>query len=123
MCGGRCGGGWLTLGDVDGEGALGDLLARKQHVDGVRPLHHGTVGAAEDGVAPVLQDELHRVLVALRVHDDHADVAVAGACEGTRNFFCPPRPFLRAVLFISESGGAAARNEIMQSEHQETEYI
>lgn len=78
--------GWLTLGNVDGEGALGDLLACKQHMDGMRPLHHRTVGAAEDGVATVLQDELHRVLVALRVDDDHADVTVAGACEVTRTF-------------------------------------
>lgn len=84
VCGGGTGNEWLTLGDVDGEGALGDLLACKQHMDHVRPLHHGTVGAAEDSVATVLQDELHRVLVALRVDDDHADVAVPGACQGTR---------------------------------------
>lgn len=69
---------WLTLGDVDSERALGDLLASKQDVDGVRSLHHGTIRATENGVALVLQDELHCVLLALRIDDDHADVTIAG---------------------------------------------
>lgn len=69
---------WLTLGDVDSERALGDLLAGKQDVNGVRSLHHGAIRATENGIALVLQDELHRVLLALRVDDDHADVTVAG---------------------------------------------
>lgn len=68
----------LTLGDVDSERALGDLLAGKQDVDGVRSLHHRPIRATENGVALVLQDELHRVFLALRIDDDHADVTVAG---------------------------------------------
>lgn len=67
---------WLTLRDVDNKRALGDLLACKQYVDGVRALQYGTIGASENTVALVLQDELHRVLFALRVDDDHADVAI-----------------------------------------------
>lgn len=71
---------WLTLCDVDNEWALGDLLARKQYVDGVRPFQHRTVRAAEHTVALILQDELHCVLFALRIDDDHADVTITGTC-------------------------------------------
>ena len=44
----------------------------------MRALHHRPVGAAEDAVALVLQDELHRVFLALGVDEDYAHVPVAG---------------------------------------------
>lgn len=68
---------WLTFCDVDSVGALGDLLASKQHTDGVGPLHHGPVGTTENTVPFVLQDELYCVLFTLRVDDDHADITIA----------------------------------------------
>ncbi len=67
---------WLTFCDVDSERALGDLLACKQHVNSVRPFQHGTIGATENTVALILQDELHCVLFALRINDDHTDIAI-----------------------------------------------
>lgn len=69
---------WLTLCDVDNEWALGDLLACKQNVDGVRPFQHRTIRATENAVALILQDELHGVLFALRINDDHTDVTITG---------------------------------------------
>lgn len=69
---------WLTLCDVDNEWALGDLLVRKQNVDGVRPFQHRTIRATENAVALILQDELHGVLFALRINDDHTDVTITG---------------------------------------------
>ena len=77
--------GRLTFCDVHSERALGDLLAGEEHVDDVRALQHGPVGATEDAVALVLQDELHRVFLALGVDDDHAHVPVAGAWGRRRN--------------------------------------
>lgn len=67
---------WLTLCNVDSERAPGYLLACKQHVDGVRPFQHRTIGATENTVALILQDELHGVLFALRINDYHTDVAI-----------------------------------------------
>lgn len=67
---------WLTLCDVDSVWALGDLLPSKQYVDGVRPFQHRTIRATENTVTFILQDELHCVLFALRINDDHADVAI-----------------------------------------------
>lgn len=67
---------WLTLCNVDCERTLGDLLASKQHMDGVRPLQHRTIGATENTVTLILQDELHCVLFALRIDDDHTDVTI-----------------------------------------------
>ena len=67
---------WLTLCDVDSERALGDLLACKQYVDGVRPFKHGTIGATENTFALILQDELHGVLFALRIDDYHTYIAI-----------------------------------------------
>lgn len=69
---------WLTLCDVDSEWALGDLLACKQHVDSVRALQHGTIGATENTVTLILQDKLDCVLLPLRIDDDHADIAMTG---------------------------------------------
>lgn len=67
----------LTLSDGDSVGALGDFLLRKQDVDGVGAFQHRTVSAAEHAVALILKDELHRVLFALRIDDDHADVSIS----------------------------------------------
>lgn len=69
---------WLTLCDVDSERALGDLLACEQYVDGVRSFQHGTIGATENTVALIFQDELHCVLFALRIDDYHTDIAITG---------------------------------------------
>lgn len=70
---------WLTFCNVDVKRALGDLLARKQDMDLVRSLQHGTISATENTVALVFQNELHCVLFAFRVNDDHADVTVTCA--------------------------------------------
>lgn len=70
--------GWLTLSDVDSVRALGDFLLCKDDVDGVGAFKHRTISAAEHAVALILQDELHRVLFALRIDDDHADVSISG---------------------------------------------
>lgn len=67
---------WLTLCDVDNERTLGDLLACKQYMDGVRPFQHRTIRATENAVTLILQDELHCVLFALRINDDHTDITV-----------------------------------------------
>lgn len=69
----------LTLCNVDIEGALGDLLACKQHVDAVRPLHYGAIGATEYAVALIFQNQLHCVFFALGINDDHTDVASTSA--------------------------------------------
>lgn len=71
--------GWLTLRDVDIERAFGDLLASKQHVDGVRALQHRAIGTTENTVALIFQDEFHSVLFTLRINDDHADVTSTSA--------------------------------------------
>lgn len=71
----------FTFGDVDGEGALGDLLPGEGDVDGVGSLHHGSVGAAESAVALVFQNNLHRVPLTLRVYDDNAHVPCPGTWE------------------------------------------
>ena len=75
----------LTLQDVDSVRALGDLLACKEYVDGVRALQHGTVGATENAVALILQDELDGVLFALRIDNDHADIAIASTWGRRQN--------------------------------------
>lgn len=69
----------LTLCNVDNVRTLGDFLAGKQNVDGVRPFLDRAICATENTVALILQDELHCVLLALRINDDHTDVTISSA--------------------------------------------
>lgn len=93
---------WLTLCDVDSKRALGDLLACEEHMNLVRALQNRTIGATENTVPFVFQDELHRVLFALRIDDDHTDIAITSTyvCQKTIDYW-------RTVVFymISVSSG------------------
>lgn len=93
---------WLTLCDVDSKRALGDLLACEEHMNLVRALQNRTIGATENTVPFVFQDELHRVLFALRIDDDHTDIAITSTyvCQKTNDYW-------RTVVFytISVSSG------------------
>lgn len=64
-----------TLWDVDSEGASGNLLPSKGHVDGVRSLQDGNIGAPENTVAFVLQDNLHCIPPTVRIHNDDAYIS------------------------------------------------
>lgn len=64
-----------TLWDVDSEGASGNLLPCKGHVDGVRSLQDGNIGAPENTVAFVLQDNLHCIPPTVWIHNDDAYIS------------------------------------------------
>lgn len=64
-----------TLWDVDSERASGNLLPRKGHVDGVRPLQHRDVGTPKNAIALILQDNLHCVPPPVGVHDHDANIS------------------------------------------------
>lgn len=63
-----------TSRDVDSERTSGNLLSSKSHIDNMRPLQNGDIGAPENTVASVLQEDLHRVSSAVGVHNDDADI-------------------------------------------------
>lgn len=64
-----------TLWHVDSEGASGNLLPSKGHVDGVRSLQNGNIGAPENTVAFVLQDNLHCIPPTVWIHNDDAYIS------------------------------------------------
>lgn len=64
----------LTLGDVNSERTSGYLLASECYIYSVRALQNRAVGAAENTVPLVFQNDLHRVSTTLRVHNDHTNI-------------------------------------------------
>lgn len=64
-----------TLWDVDSERASRNLLPGKRHIDGVRPLQDGNIGAAENTVPFVLQDNLHRIPPTIWINNDDAYIS------------------------------------------------
>lgn len=63
---------------MDGERASGYLLPSKRHIDNMRPLQDRAIGATENTVPLVFQNDLDSVSSALGVHDDYTHVSSTG---------------------------------------------